>query len=68
MRAAEKTKVFSLLGGAYAQVCSNLVCRGSFDSQTTTYTVAMEHSFQGNSNNNKVFFPVIVNFTVSGWM
>lgn len=25
-------------------------------------------SFQGNSNNNKVFFPVTVHFTVSGWM
>lgn len=25
-------------------------------------------SFQGNGNNNKVFFPVIVNFTVSGWV
>ena len=25
-------------------------------------------SFRGNSHNDKVFFPVIVNFTVSGWM
>ena len=66
--AAEKTKQFSLSSSADVRDGCNLVCHGSFDSQTATYTTAMESSCQGNSNNDKVFFPVIVNFTVSGWM